>query len=187
MLSPELYGYLAIPEIDLSAISSFCCDKPHLDEFLTTTALALHQSRLGFTHVVFHQDFEGPVAYFTLSNDAIPLNESERFDLGLDSDIKLSAFPAVKIGRLAVHKELQCNGVGTAVMDLIIGEILDSASLSAGRLIVVDADNEERVINFYKRLGFERSLWAENAAKNHTRKSRPPSAIKMHRDILKSF
>lgn len=186
MLLPDHYGYLAIPEVDPDVLSSFCCDKPRLDEFLTGTALALHQARLGFTHVVFHRDFDGPAAFFTLSNDAIPLNESERFDLGLDTEVRLSAFPAVKIGRLAVHRALQGNGVGAAVMDLIIGEILDSASLSAGRLIVVDADNEERVLSFYKRLGFERSLWAEDLAKHQNKKGRLPPAIKMHRDIFKA-
>lgn len=186
MLAPEHYGFLAIPEIATDVLSCFTCGKPRLDDFLKETALALHKARLGFTNVVFHQDFEGPVGYFTLSNDSIPLNDSEKFDLGLEVDVTLSAFPAVKIGRLAVHKELQDHGVGAQVMDLVFGEIIDSGSLSAGRLVVVDADNDEKVLHFYKKLGFERSLWAEQQARNHGKKGRPVSTIKMHRDILKA-
>lgn len=186
MLSPEKYGLLAIPEVETDALASFRCTKPRLDEFLVEGALPFHLARLGFTNVVFHEDYEGPVAYFTLSNDAIPLNESEKFDLGFDSELSLSSFPAVKIGRLAVHQQLQREGVGTAVMDLIIGEILDSSYLSAGRLLVVDADNDEHVLSFYKRLGFENSLWAADVARRNQSTRARATTIKMHRDILKA-
>lgn len=187
MLPTDEYGYLAIPEVDSGVLSSFCCGKTHLDKFLKNTALALHESRLGFTCVVFHQQVDGPVGYFTLANDAIPLNESEKFELSLHDDITLNAFPAVKIGRLAVSEEFQGNGVGSAIMDIIIGEILDNANaFSAARLIVVDADNDDWVIRFYRRLGFENSLWAEDRARNHSKRGKVAAAVKMHRDILRA-
>lgn len=107
MLPGDGYGYLAIPEVDRGVLSSFCCGKPHLDKFLKNTALALHESRLGFTSVVFHQQVDGPVGFFTLANDAIPLNESEKFELRLHDDITLNSFPAVKIGRLYGGRPVQ--------------------------------------------------------------------------------
>jgi hypothetical protein len=124
--------------------------------------------------VVFHQQFEGPVGYFTLANDAIKLNDSEKFELGFGEHIELAAFPAVKIGRLAVHQDLHRKGVGVALMTLLLGDILNTAGLSAARLIVVDADNDDAVLRFYEKLGFETSLWAEEMAKNHTSVLSPP-------------
>ncbi len=187
MLSEEGYGYLPITEVSPAIFRAFSCGKPRLDEFLTTQALALHEARLGFTNVVFHQQFDGPVGYFALANDAIKLNDSEKFELGFGEHIELAAFPAVKIGRLAVHQDLQRTGVGAALMTLLLGDILNSAGLSAARLIVVDADNDEAVLGFYRKLGFEVSLWAEEMAKNHTKKRIQPATIKMHRDVFKDL
>ena len=64
---------------------------------------------------------------------------------------------------------------------------LNTAGLSAARLIVVDADNDEAVLGFYRKLGFEVSLWAEEMAKNHTKKRTQPATIKMHRDVFKDL
>ena len=76
MLTDEGYGYLPITEVDPATLGTFSCGKPRLDDFLSAQALALHKARLGFTNVVFHQQFEGPVGYFTLANDAIKLVSS---------------------------------------------------------------------------------------------------------------
>jgi len=67
MLTDEGYGYLPITEVDLATLGTFSCGKPRLDDFLSAQALALHKARLGFTNVVFHQQFEGPVSYFMQS------------------------------------------------------------------------------------------------------------------------
>ena len=187
MLTDQGYGYLPITKVDPATLGTFSCGKPRLDDFLTAQALTLHEARLGFTNVAFHQHFEGPVGYFTLANDAIKLNNSEKFDLGVYEHIELAAFPAVKIGRLAVHQDLQRTGVGAALMALLLGDILNTAGLSAARLIVVDADNDEAVLGFYRKLGFEVSLWAEEMAKNHTKKRTQPATIKMHRDVFKDL
>lgn len=187
MLTDEGYGYLPITEVDPATLGTFSCGKPRLDDFLSAQALALHKARLGFTNVVFHQQFEGPVGYFTLANDAIKLNDSEKFELGFGEHIELAAFPAVKIGRLAVHQDLHRKGVGVVLMTLLLGDILNTAGLSAARLIVVDADNDDAVLRFYEKLGFETSLWAEEMARNHTKKRAKPQTIKMHRDVFKGL
>jgi ribosomal protein S18 acetylase RimI-like enzyme len=183
MLAPDGYGYLPIPEVDAAVLQTFCCGKPHLNAFLIEQALALHQHRLGLTHVVFHRDWEGVVAYFTLQNDGIPLEDFERMELGYVDNINLPSFPAVKIGRLAVTQALQGQGVGTRVLELIIGELLRTSSLSAARLLVVDADNDDEVVAFYRKQGFVHSLWAQNQLKNHRKKNMRPATIKMLLDV----
>lgn len=53
--------------VDPAALCIFSCGKPRLDVFLTAQALALHEAKLDFTNMVFHQQFEGPVGYFMQS------------------------------------------------------------------------------------------------------------------------
>ncbi len=181
MLAADGYGLLSALDVAAEATAAFDCGKPHLNDFLKSSAQPMHQQRLGFTSVVFHRDFQGVVGYFTLANDAIPLKTSERDELGVEFD--LPSFPAVKIGRLAIAAALQGQGSGSAVMKLILGEVLDAKSLSSARLLIVDADNQPEVVRFYEKMGFERSLWAEDQVKNHGGK-RVAKTVKMMRDVL---
>lgn len=183
------FGVLPIVDVEPELLVGFECGKSHLDRFLASDGVDMHLDRLGLTSVVFHADVPGTVVgFFTLSNDGIPLTTSEQQELGLRGEFALTAFPAVKLGRLAVAKRLQGQGVGRQLMDLVLGEILDSASLSAARLVVVDADNDPPVLAFYRQLGFQDSLWAQRQARNHGggRRADPPAAVKMVRDILSS-
>jgi GNAT superfamily N-acetyltransferase len=185
-LAEDGYGLLPVVEVSPEALAGFDCGKPHLNQFLVN-APHFHRDRLGLTSVVFHRDLAGRViGYFTLANDALPLTTSEQGELGLHDTIELKAYPAVKLGRLAVAADLQGQGVGQQVMDLVHGEILDSASLSAARLVILDADNEPRVVQFYRKLGYQDSLWAEAQAKKAagTKAFAPPATVKMIRDIL---
>lgn len=185
-LADGQFGLLPLPAVQAGQLAAFDCGKAGLNQFLTHQALLSHQSLLSHTSAVFHTDYEGLVGYFTLCNDAVQLKDSERFDLGLDQEVTLNHFPAVKIGRLAVSHDLQGRGVGTAIMTLIRGGLMGTATLSAARLLSVDADNDELVLRFYGKMGFEPSLWAEDRQKHHGgRSGKRPTTIKMLRDILK--
>lgn len=180
------FGLLPVTEAPPELLAAFRCGKDHLDHFLVNS-VGMHADRLGLTSVVFHPEVQNAVVgYFTLANDAIPLNTSEQAELGLHDEVALTAFPAVKLGRFAVAHGLQGQGVGAQILELVMGEILDAESLSAARLVIVDADNDPPVLRFYERHGFERSLWAEKQARNHGGRA-PPAAIKMIRDILRTL
>lgn len=186
-LAEEGYGLLPVVEVSPEALAGFDCGKPHLNEFLVDAASHFHRDRLGLTSVVFHRDLAGRViGYFTLANDSLPLTTSEQGELGLHDVVVLKAYPAVKLGRIAVASDLHGQGVGEQVMDLVHGEILDSASLSAARLVILDADNDPRVVRFYRKLGYQESLWAEKQATKvaGSKQGAPASTIKMIRDIL---
>src|SRR5690606_37274195 len=104
-------------------------------------------------------------------------------DLGLRGEEVPSSFPAVKIGRLAVAQELQGQGVGKFMMRLVLDKIVESAPISAARVVVVDADNDPSVLAYYRRHGFVESQWAEIRHKNHGGKGQRRT-IKMLRDIV---
>lgn len=184
MLAPGSYGLIPVTEVTPTLLGNFRCGKHHLDQFLSGTATSYHQSRLGLTTVVVHPDFSGIVGYFTLSNDAVPLSDPEQFDLGLDDIVTLQAFPAVKIGRLAVAESLHGSGVSDAVMGLIVDQVRSEDSMSASRMLVTDADNVSKVIRYYTRNGFLPSKWAQDQHNKHTKKNTARTTVKMLRDIL---
>lgn len=184
-LAADGYGLLPVTEVDPSLLAEFRCGKPHLDEFLVK-APEFHRDRLGLTTVAFHRDELGVVGYFTLANDALPLTSSEQFELNVND--RLKAYPAVKLGRLAVSSRVQRRGVGRQLISFIHGEILDSKSLSAARLAIVDADAEPQVLSFYRAVGYLESLWAESQSRNtpRGRDHKPLATTKMIKDILAS-
>lgn len=170
---------------ELYRLKQFACGTPSLDTFLHTQALDLHLDHLSHTSVFFHEDFGGLVGYITLSNDSLPLKTSEVGELGLAYQTDLTSFPAVKIGRLAIHCDLQCQGLGARLLNLAIGEVIGAQTVAASRLIITDAVNEARVIKFYEQQGFLESFWATDQARNHGR-GKERATIKMIRDIYAS-
>jgi ribosomal protein S18 acetylase RimI-like enzyme len=186
MLSDEGFtALISINEVTDEAdrkVATFTCGNDGLDSFLKEHSRDLHSDHLGHTHLIFHDDFPGLVGFVTLSCDSIPLKTSEVGELGLKYQLGLNAYPAIKIGRLAVHQELQSSGIGQRILDLIIGDIVSANAIAAARILITDAVNDERVIRFYRKYGFEESYWAVDQARNHS-KGRERGTIKMIRDI----
>lgn len=186
----DKFGLLPVVEVEESHLHAFRCGFGNLEEFLRNSRRP-HEERVSHTAVVFHEHIhEGLVGYFTLSNDGIRLKESEVFDYGLSEYSAMSSFPAVKLGRFAIASSLQGRGVGAQLLKLIEGTIIASDYMSAARLVVVDAANRPDVVSFYRKNGFEMSIWADDQARNHSARSRgkntKPEAVKMIKDILSS-
>lgn len=180
-------GLIPLDEVapqELHRVADFVSGRDGLDEFLRDRALDLHKDRLSSTSVLFHEEFHGLVGYITLANDGIPLTAFEVGELGLSYQCNLEEFPAVKICRLAVHQELQGQGIGRRLFDLALGQILATLQVTSARFLITDAVNEEPVLAFYKSLGFEESYWASEKAKHHTKKGAGRPTIKMLRDLF---
>lgn len=171
-----------VAEAELYRLKKFSCGNQSLDVFLQEKAHELHLDHLSHTNLLFHEDFGGLVGYITLSNDSIPLKVSEVGDLGLAYQTDLQSYPAVKIGRLAVHADLQRKGVGARLLDLAIGEVIGVQTVAAARLMITDAVNDPKVIRFYGQHGFLESFWATDQARKHG-KGKDRATIKMIRDI----
>lgn len=185
-LAADGYGLAQVTDIAPDTLALFSCGKTHLDHFLRDRAEFMHQEYLATVWVVLHRDLPHPVAYFTLHNDSLELMGSEEINLGLRDNADLKRFPAIVIGRLAVDFRLHGTGVSKVVMQLALSLIQSSISsrLSAARLIVVDADNDPKVLHFYQRNGFETSLWADKQAMHQNGKRTTRTTVKMLRDIL---
>lgn len=65
-------------------------------------------------------------------------------------------YPAAKIGRLAVDKEFQDQGIGTFLIKSLVQSFI-SKNKTGCQFITVDAinDNSQRTIRFYENNGFK--------------------------------
>ena len=101
------------------------------------------------------------VAFFTVSNDSIRI-----FDLGSSKknrmwkeisnrEKRLSRYPGILIGRLAISKDYANQGFGSDVVRFVKEWFVDNDNKSGCRLAIVDAKNSKNVISFYEKNGFK--------------------------------
>jgi GNAT superfamily N-acetyltransferase len=121
--------------------------------FLRKAALNFHQHNVAKTYVLVDEEVSARVwGYITLMSSEIILNENQR-PKEMYASTRYEAFPAVKIARLAIDKELQGQGYGKGILEWTITLVRDKIATYIGcRFLVVDAKQDS--ISFYKKAGF---------------------------------
>jgi GNAT superfamily N-acetyltransferase len=78
----------------------------------------------------------------------------EQFDpKGVIDGFRYQDYPAIKIARLAVDDSLQGSGIGSQLVDFVIGLVAEHVMPYTGcRFLVVDAKSTS--VSFYERKGF---------------------------------
>ena len=146
----------------LDECESFLCGDEDMDEFFYNDALNYTRFRMGKTYCF--RLIENPkiiVAFFTVSNDSIRI-----FDLGSSKknrmwkeisnrEKRLSRYPGILIGRLAISKNYANQGFGSDVVRFVKEWFVDNDNKSGCRLAIVDAKNSKNVISFYEKNGFK--------------------------------
>ena len=146
---------------DTMDVSSFDCGIEELNGFLRENALEDFKRRMNVTYVLLHKN--RIIAYYCILADRIdtkvdPIRRSIRDKLKRKSDYRYTSFPSIKIGRLAVDKDFQ----SAHHCDVHLGQLIVSGlkfqyateRQFGCRYLTVDAMNNDRTINFYKRNGF---------------------------------
>ena len=146
-------------------VSVFTCgDEPHhadLNDFLKTDALRYAATSMSQTYIAVAND--DVVGYVTLLNDAIWLNTDEKSELLRAEVPPAQTVPALKVGRLARHKDCKVPFVGSALMRFAFDMLLDISEKAGCRLLSVDAIPS--AVAFYEKLGFIRNLHFNHAGK----------------------
>ena len=140
----------------------FDCGKADLNGFLretnntTPNASLFETEHLAKTYVVEDRSTHENIAYFSLLYDKIDRSIANsaiwnRLSRKIPNAKRRSSYPALKIGRLAVSKQVQHIGLGKDILDLIKGWFY-SDSKAGCRFLTVDAylDAEE----FYSKCDF---------------------------------
>jgi GNAT superfamily N-acetyltransferase len=153
-------------------VSAFDCADNDLNEFLKTDCHKYAAQRLSYTKIaLLNGDIVGFVA---LLADSISLEITERGWL-LSKNINVQHIPALKVGRLGIHKDFKGRDIGTALIRYSIGIAFRiNSNLNVGcRFLTVDAYPAS--VGFYEKLGFVKSLHKKYRKHEH------PS---MHYDLV---
>lgn len=171
---------MRLADLEFIAINStidftgFDCGDFDISNWLKEDALEHRNQRMANTYLFVTND--QVVAYFCISNDSLnDLGEKKGFTNSIwnrfhrknfiPNPKRIRNYPAVKIGRIGVSVNYQRTGIAYELMDFIKGFSILSQK-AACRLLLLDAYNKERQINFYQKNGFRFVLDAdENAQK----------------------
>jgi GNAT superfamily N-acetyltransferase len=130
------------------SVSSFDSGQASLDEWLRSTGHRAQRADTARTYV-WTRDGENVAAYYSIAPTHVRRGEIPRQATGGFSHV-----PAYLLARLALTKNLQGQGLGAELLVDALGRIVDAATRSGGRLIVVDAIDAEAV-NFYRHHDFK--------------------------------
>lgn len=172
---------LSVSELD--DISHYLFDS-HIAEYNEFLKIAnkFHDLNISKTFLLFHKRTNELLAYMTLSADSIKLTNEEKA-LHDISEVPYASIPALKVGKLAVNKELQekskRKGYGSFMLEMARAFAFDmNESGIACRFITVDADIEYETDTpqFYEKNGFIENLSNKRRNAKHT--------ISMRKDIF---
>jgi GNAT superfamily N-acetyltransferase len=165
---------------DFSCTKLCDCGDEDLNEFFRKDAFAHKKELLAETYYfapneATEKNLFFPVAFVSFLNDAIQITSEERKTTkkGLWKHLKRNipyqkrgylSFPAVKIGRLGVHKKYQRLGLGTSLLNMTKEYFLTN-NRTGCRFLTVEAYNKLEVTGFYERNGFQ-FLWDEDKTKS---------------------
>ena len=121
--------------------------------FLKKEAKKLHKSNLARTFVVAKSGETKVMGYVTTLCTQISVQQfQEQVPI---EEFKYKDYPAIKLARLAVNADLQGKGVGSRLVDFIVGLAVEHVMPHTGcRFLVVDSKPQS--VDFYEKKGFKR-------------------------------
>ena len=139
---------------DILRSIEFDCGDDDLNGFLLEDSFANIENSLSKIYLCLYDGIV--VGFFALSADSIEVNEK--------LEINYPMYPAIKIGRLAVHKDYQGKRIGSTLIDWIVGFCLELRKDIGVRFISVDA--YKKVKKFYTDNLFEELQNEKNNGRN---------------------
>ncbi|MBU4245689.1 MAG: GNAT family N-acetyltransferase, partial [Nanoarchaeota archaeon] len=118
-------------------------------------ALSNQEMGISYTYLWFYKKNSELVAYITLLADAIRVHGTALGQSFLDKGVDYKTLPALKVGRLCVHKDYRGYGIGTLTTDFAMKKLLAiNENEGVGcRFLITDAKKD--AIHFYKKMHFE--------------------------------
>ena len=172
---------LSIKDVDNISHYSFDSEIEEYNDFLKI-ADKFYDINVSKTFLLIHNSTKELLAYMTLSADSIKLTNEEK-DIHEISKVPYASIPALKIGKLAVNKNLsddaKMKGYGSFMLELARAFAYTMNDMGiACRFITVDADIEYSLDTplFYVKNGFVENLSNRSRNAKHT--------ISMRKDIF---
>lgn len=135
---------------------NFRCERnKDIEQFLHNKAIRFEQARIARSYLIFDEQFN-LTAYFTLSFKSIAVKTSKsrlkRLTGGLTNDNKISVY---LIGQIGKNSAIKNNPVClNDILDEILPLIEMAQSISGGRAVILECENNSRLIAHYEKHGF---------------------------------
>lgn len=144
-----------------ASVNVFSCGNADLERFLVDDAVAFHYEKLATTYGCFCYD--ALVGYVAWVADCIRLSEEEKSQFSQNKAL-LHEFPSMKIARLAVRSDWQNKGIGSLLIRISFGHMLNWSKLFGCRFATVDAKPE--ALGFYEKHGFVKNLHKQEKSRH---------------------
>lgn len=136
-----------------SILETFKTDNIELMKFLIDDALRSQELSISNTYLWFYKPKDEFVAYITILADAIGIHGTVLGEYFQGKGILYKTLPALKIGRVCVHKDYSGKGIGTHMIDFATVKALNLSEEVGCRFISADAKRD--AVRFYRKNGFE--------------------------------
>ena len=138
----------------------FICGDNGIDAFFRHSYFLYEQELLTKTYAFVTDDEECRiVCMFSVSNDSVkasmlPKRFRNRMQRNIPNSKRMRSYPAVLIGQMGVDRNFKGLNVGSQVLNYIKDWFTHPANKTGCRFLIVDALNEDKVIEFYRKNGF---------------------------------
>jgi predicted GNAT family N-acyltransferase len=129
-------------------VDAFTCGKPPMDTWLKSQARRAQDAGTARTYVWTRPGSSPVLAYYSIAPTQVARHEVSRPLTG-----GYSLIPAYLLARLALDNTLQGQGLGAELLLDALARIIEAAKVGGGRLIVVDAIDDQAA-TFYRRHDF---------------------------------
>jgi len=142
------------------ALTGFDCQRePAIQDFFRNEAILNAKELMSKSYCFYKKDTMQAVAAFCVINtdisvDLIPKSTRNKLNRKIPYAKQRDHYPAVLIGQIAVFDAFAKYHLGDELMDSIRWWLRNVANLIAARYVVVDAVNNEMVLQFYARNQF---------------------------------
>lgn len=149
----------------------FICGDNGIDAFFRHSYFLYEQELLTKTYAFVTDDEECRiVCIFSVSNDSVkasmlPKRFRNRMQRNIPNSKRMRSYPAVLIGQMGVDRNFKGLNVGSQVLNYIKDWFTHPANKTGCRFLIVDALNEDKVIEFYRKNGFNLVYGSEDEVK----------------------
>jgi len=146
--------YLTVPLASTHDKSAFSCGQDMLDRYLHKQAGQDMKRRLSVVFVLSEETESGRVkGYYTLSNDNIPYDQVP-LNIQKKMPSSYSSLPTTLLGRLAVDRNFQGQGLGEQLLLDALKRSYDISASEIGSIAVVVDPLDKIAAGFYAQYGF---------------------------------
>lgn len=131
-------------------LSQFDCGKEVLNKWLQTKALSSDKGMTSRTYVWVVGNDPAVKAYYSIAPTLVD-RIADGFDASLGAGLR--SVPAFLLAKFALDRSLHNQGLGKELLVDAVSKIMGAAQASGGRLIVVDAIDDE-AFRFYRKHNF---------------------------------